>query len=108
MPWHAAGRILSLAETAGAGKRIQARALISKTARMLTKHAVDAWERRCIVVLAAEKQNGIHERKVAASRQKWKLPVEGPQQRRGRPPKDPSDLCVAYRRAKESAMCCGS
>ena len=68
----------------------------------MTKYATEEWERRCTAVLETEKQNGIHERNIAAGKQKWALQVEGPQQKRGRPPKDPSDLCLAYRRTKES------
>ena len=102
MPWHAVGRILSMADTPS--RRTKARSMVSKTARMMTKYATDEWERRCTAVLEEEKQNGIHDRKVVAGRQKWVLQVEGPQRRRGRPPKDPSDLNVAYQRAKESRV----
>jgi len=102
VPWHAVGRILAMADTPS--RRTKARSMVSKTARMMTKYATDEWERRCTTVLEAEKHNGIHDRKVAAGRQKWVLQVEGPQRRRGRPPKDPSDLNVAYQRAKESKV----
>ena len=75
---------------------------VSKTARMMTKQATAEWGRRCESVLAAEKLNGVHDRKVIAGKSKWKLVVEGPQKKRGRPEKDPTELCLAYRRQKES------
>ena len=75
---------------------------VSKTARMMTKQATAEWGMRRDSVLAAEKLNGVHDRKVIAGKSKWKLVVEGPQKKRGRPENDPTELRLAYRRQKES------